>query len=686
MSGNNIQRQRQVIAQRHAAQGGYIALMAAIIISAVLLVMAVDASGAGWNARFNILGTEAKERASALAEGCADQALAALVSDPSYVGNAMLSTGHGTCRIFPILFDAPAAGLVTIRTQAEVRKSYANLERVVNVHEIHLGVPIPDKGVLFIVTQVVNDGDGTATPDDFTMRVAAANPSRSSFPGSSDGVTVTIDAGAYAISQDPMHGYAEIASSGCSGVIAGGQIKFCTITNDDITTTLSVVASVTNNDGGTLTPSDLQLFIDGSPASIGTRYAVSAGAHVVTAATPNGYTNSVWGYDCSGDGSVSIPSGSSRTCAISFDDMPPPSPSCAEIVSIIDRTGSMLAPDLANERAAIISLIDLYSEVSPLPKIGVGSIGGLYGGTAAQVPNATNPVVGELTTVYGRIVSAVTAMTSSNSRVGTDLVAGITVGNAELNSARHVPGKEKVLILVSDGDPTRPTMGSGSVVEALNAAASLNAADAAKRSGTNIFTIHFGTDPSGYAGTELLANLASGSVPVAGHENGSVSNGSAAAENADNDNFFVAPTSADMLQIFNAIGGRVCPALAEPIPPPSTGTLIVMTQVINNNGGTEVPSGFSIEVEASGVPVTSFPGSSSGTVLTVNPGPYSITESPVDGYNEILSTTCSSVAAGNIAAGETRVCTIVNDDVPPPPPPPNFSISVGSWREVPRVE
>ena len=76
--------------------GGYIALMATIIISAILLVLSVEASLAGFHARFNILGTEAKEQAASLAQGCADQALSAIVTDPSYTGNATTTTSAGS--------------------------------------------------------------------------------------------------------------------------------------------------------------------------------------------------------------------------------------------------------------------------------------------------------------------------------------------------------------------------------------------------------------------------------------------------------------------------------------------------------------------------------------------------------------------------------------------------------------
>jgi hypothetical protein len=435
-------------------KGGYIALMATIIISLVLLVMTVEEGSSGWYSRFNILGTEAKEQANALAEGCADQALASIVTDPAYFGDATTTTVGGVCHVFPIEFNTPAQGFVTIKTQAEVRDSYANLEMTMNLNEIHLGTPSPSKGTLVIITQVINDGSGTKQASDFTMHVAATNPSQNPFAGSDNGVAVTVDSGAYNVTEDPLSGYATTVSTNCSGTVTSGQIKFCTITNDDIMTTLTVIANVKNDNSGTNAPADFPLFIDGNPVSIGQRITVSSGAHTVSATLLSGYAASPWGYDCASGGTITVNLGQSKTCIINYDDLPPPAPSCADTVMILDRTGSMSSSDMANEKIAASSLNSLYAGVLPPalpPHLGVGSIGGLDG-SAASIP-----LLGQLSTVYANITSAINSITSSNSSVGSDLSAGITTASNELNSARHIAGNEKVLILVSDGDPNKPS-------------------------------------------------------------------------------------------------------------------------------------------------------------------------------------------------------------------------------------
>lgn len=442
---------------------GYIALMATIVISLVLLVMTVEQGSSGWYSRFNILGTESKEQANALAEGCAEQAQAILLTDPSFVGNLTINSTNGTCNILPIAIDSPTPGLVTIKTQGIVNNSYANLSMVMEMNDLHLNaIPsAPSTGTIFVTIQVINDSSGSNNAGDVTVTIGAVSPSINNFAGSESGTAVIVQPTlpTYSVSASALPNYSVSRSNGCDGTggISAGEVKFCTITYNDITTTLTVIANVKNDNGGTTLPSGVTLSINGTNAVLGTAVPVSAGTHTVSAVTPAGYASSAWGYDCSAGGNITILQGQNKTCVINFDDLPPPAPSCADTVMILDRTGSMSSTDRANERVAANSLVDLYAGVLPPatpPQLGVGSIGGLDG-SAANVPT-----LGQLTTIYNNLKTSITSMMNNTSSVGSDLSAGINVATNELNSARHISGKNKVLILVSDGDPNEP---SGSV-------------------------------------------------------------------------------------------------------------------------------------------------------------------------------------------------------------------------------
>ncbi len=437
---------------------GYVALMATIIISAILLVMTVEGSLAGWHARFNVLGTEAKEQASSLAQGCADQALSAIVTDPSYTGDATTTNDIGTCYIFPIQFNTPGAGIITLKAQANVRSSYSNLEMQIDMSEIHLdSTPsAPTEGTLVVISNVLNDGSGSKSASDFTINVPGGTPN--SFGGDESGVIVVLSPGGYSVTGSNDADYKKTTSTNCSGVINSGDIKFCTITYDDIMTTLTILVSVTNDNGGTLTYADFPVSIDGSTVTVGSERTVTPGAHIVSAIAIPGYTASLWGFQCSGGGNITVDEGEQKTCIIHFDDNLPPAPSCADTVMILDRTGSMSSTDLGNERTAGNALTDLYASVLPpatLPRLGVGSIGA-YPNASLPGGSAGIPLLGQLSTAYANIKSAIASITGSNSSVGSDLSAGINTANTELNSTRHVAGNEKVLILVSDGDPNEP--------------------------------------------------------------------------------------------------------------------------------------------------------------------------------------------------------------------------------------
>ncbi len=281
-------------------------------------------------------------------------------------------------------------------------------------------------------------------------------------------------------------------------------------------------------------------------------------------------------------------------------------------------SGGMSSVDLGNEGTAAKTLINLYGGVTPHPLVGVGSYGGIDGSNA-QVPTS-----GQLTSVYGSATGSGTGLyglinqivTTINSSGGTNLGAAITAAHNEVNSARHVSSHAKVIIFVSDGKPNLP---SGNVDKA---GLSLGAADTAKLAGDQVFSIHFGTS----TGRDLVASLASGTVTNSPHQPGSHNNVTSAnsqaqinAENADGDNFFIAPASTDMASIFSTIANIVCPAIATPPPPPPTHAhVIVITNVNNNNSGTLTASNFTINVSAVNPSVSSFTGLSSPGKNIVN--------------------------------------------------------------------
>src|SRR5439155_228920 len=91
-------------------------------------------------------------------------------------------------------------------------------------------------------------------------------------------------------------------------------------------------------------------------------------------------------------------------------------------------------------------------------------------------------------------------------------------------------------------------------------------------------------------------------------------------------------------------------------------TLHVVKHVVNNNGGTATASNSTLSVTGGSPSPASFPGAESpGTTVSLNAGSYSVSETGPSGYSASVSADC----AGSIAVGETKTCTITNDDVQP---------------------
>src|SRR4029078_1089079 len=180
-------------------------------------------------------------------------------------------------------------------------------------------------GKLIVVKHVINDNGGNKKASDFTMSVTGSSPSPASFAGAeSPGTDVSINAGSYSVGETGPSGYTHSFSADCSGSIASGQTKTCTVTNDDQAAKLIVIKHVINDNGGTATAANFSLDSGGandSPdnfagaESPGTEVTLDAGAYNVTETGPSGYTAS-FSADCSG----SIGNGQTKTCTVTNDD------------------------------------------------------------------------------------------------------------------------------------------------------------------------------------------------------------------------------------------------------------------------------------------------------------------------------------------------------------------------------
>jgi hypothetical protein len=81
-------------------------------------------------------------------------------------------------------------------------------------------------------TKTCTVANGPATASQFTLDSGGINDTPDNFPGAeSPGTTVTLDAGSYAVTETTVAGYRASYDATCSGTIAVGQTKTCTVTN-----------------------------------------------------------------------------------------------------------------------------------------------------------------------------------------------------------------------------------------------------------------------------------------------------------------------------------------------------------------------------------------------------------------------------------------------------------------------
>ena len=185
---------------------------------------------------------------------------------------------------------------------------------------------------LTMVKSVTNDDGGVALPDEFLLTVGGASVTSGAKNTYTSNTPLALD-------ETLLTGYSFVSITGdvkCPALLGGtvtldeGDDIVCTITNDDIAPGLTLVKSVTNDNGGTAVITDWTLAaagptpISGVSGSAGvTGAAVEAGAYTLSeSGGPAGYTAGDW--SCVGGSltgsTLTIDSGENAVCTIVNDD------------------------------------------------------------------------------------------------------------------------------------------------------------------------------------------------------------------------------------------------------------------------------------------------------------------------------------------------------------------------------
>jgi len=221
----------------------------------------------------------------------------------------------------------------------------------------------------------------------------------------------------------------------------------------------------------------------------------------------------------------------------------------ADIVIMLDRTTSVSGTARVAERDAANSLLASLAGSGAAHNVAIGRF---PDSNSEPYPAGIRAALQNVNTNLVTLQTAVTnAMASSSGN--TNLASALNVAQAELVSVRGTHS-EKIIILISDGEPNR-----GGSTGVTNAQAAINAANTIKTAGTRIVTIAFDSSGSSSAdvnGRILLAQLA---TQPSSDNTGSdaVTDAERATENADGDDFFIAPTSDGIQSVFSAVSQTI---------------------------------------------------------------------------------------------------------------------------------
>ncbi len=109
-------------------QEGYIAVISAVIVTAIVIIVATIFSNSSFLGRFDSQALEMKDISKKVGEGCLEYARLQIATGP-YSGDEAVSIGNYSCYILPI---ETAGGQIIIKSTASVSNRTTNLRLTVD--------------------------------------------------------------------------------------------------------------------------------------------------------------------------------------------------------------------------------------------------------------------------------------------------------------------------------------------------------------------------------------------------------------------------------------------------------------------------------------------------------------------------------------------------------------------------
>ena len=411
-----------------------------------------------------------------------------------------------------------------------------------------------------------------------------------------------VAAGTYSVTEAALAGWMEMSNTCVNVAVGVGETKTCTITNHRLPK-LTVTKIVINDSGGVGTTTDFALMIDGNAVTSGASNIVATGTRMVSEGAHAGYTSTIGG-DCIANGSITLAIGDIKTCTVTNDDM-----------------GGVLIVDKVTEPGG--SAVEFTITAS-----GTGAITGGGAGTTTDATSKSYEVTAGTYSVSETIPAG--WMQVSNTCTDVAVAAGATETCVITNAKLPTLTVEKVVVNDNGGTATTSDFAlfvDGMMTTSGVATTSTIGAHTVSETASSTYSMSI----SGDCAVDGSITLAAGDVKTC------------TITNDDN-----------------------------PPAPPTTGTITIIKVVVNNDEGTATSSAWTLHLHTTGDPMTDVSGSpqagsADGTTYSdIAPGTYHVEETggPA-GYTMSLSGDCNQDGTITIAAGESKTCTVTNDDTAP---------------------
>src|SRR5204862_5794289 len=451
---------------------------------------------------------------------------------------------------------------------------------------------------LIINKAVVNNNGGALVAAGFsgTIGGAVVAAGGNTWLGASTDRTLTA-IGSYSVAENPHPGYDATFSDECTGALALGETKTCTVTNDDQPAHLVINKVVVNDNGGSLTAAAFSGTIGGTVVAAGgntwsgtstDRTLTMAGSYSVAENAHPGY-DATFSAECTG----TIGIGETKICTVTNDDQP--AHLVINKVVVSDHGGSATAADFSGKVSGVTA----------------------SGGAAAWAGASTALTL----TSVGSYSVAENAHPGYDATFSTECTGTIALGET------------KTCTVTNDDQPAHL------VIKKVVVNDDGGALDVAAFSGTigGAVVATGGNTWSGASTDRTLTAIGSYSV----------------AENASPG--YDATFSAGCTGTIALGETKTCTVTNDD----QAAHLIITKTVVNNNGGALTAAAFSGTIGGAVVATggNSWSGASTDRTLT-GVGSYSVAENAHPGYDATFSADCT----GTIGLGETRTCTVTNDD------------------------